>query len=186
MQGPHDKEEDGVADGFVELAGMAGQLVDALEDECPGHVGGLADDFAVHEVAQTDEAGGGAGGDGDIVEHRPHLNLRMAAVEPQRQNESGGAAMRGQSGIACHLPATIGQEVDGQQHLDKALERRQKVVGLVEDAVAESGADENAEEAIEEERVEQLVLNLLLLVEPFHDEVGDGQADEPAQGVPAE
>ena len=71
--------------------------------------------------------------------------------------------------------------MDGQQHLEEALERRQEIVGLVEDAVAQAGANQDAEEAVDEEGVEVFVLNLLLLVEAAYDEEGDGQTDEPAQ-----
>jgi len=186
MQCPHDDKQQGVGDGLVELAGMAGQHIHLLEDESPRNVGSLADNLAVHEVAQTDEAGGGAGGDGDVVEHRPEAQLRALAVEPEGEHQTRRAAVGGQSCVARHLPTAVGQEVDGQQHLHEALERRQEVVGLVEDAVAQSGTDEDAEEAVEEQRVEQLVLDFLLLVEfPYH-EIGNNQTEEPAQGVPAE
>ena len=50
---------------------MAWQHVNTLEDEGPGHVGCLAENLAVHKVAQANEAGGGASGDGDVVEYRP-------------------------------------------------------------------------------------------------------------------
>ena len=40
-----DDEKYEIADGFIELAGMAWQHVDALENECPRHIGWLADDF---------------------------------------------------------------------------------------------------------------------------------------------
>ena len=94
--------------------------------------------------------------------------------------------MRGQSGVARHLPRAVLHDVDGQQHLDEALERREEVVGLVEDAMAQTGADKDAEEAVDEQRVEQLVLDFLLLVQPLDNEVSQCQADEPAQRVPAE
>ena len=42
---PMDEEEKGVAEGFVELAGMARKLIDAFEDESPGYIGGTADNF---------------------------------------------------------------------------------------------------------------------------------------------
>ena len=94
--------------------------------------------------------------------------------------------MRGQSGVARHLPRAVLHDVYGQQHLDEALERREEVVGLVEDAMAQTGADKDAEEAVDEQRVEQLVLDFLLFVQPFDNEVSQCQADEPAQRVPAE
>ena len=88
MQHPHDAEQQGVGDGLVELAGMAWHLVDMLEDEGPGHVCDLADDLGVHQVAQADEAGGGACGDGDVVEHRPDAELRLADIEPEGDHQA--------------------------------------------------------------------------------------------------
>ena len=82
MQCPHNDKQQGVGNGLVELSGMARQRVDTLEDEGPGHVGHLADNLRVHEVAQADEAGGGTCGDGDVVEHRPDAQLRAFGVEP--------------------------------------------------------------------------------------------------------
>ena len=61
VEHPADEEEAGIAEGFVELARMAGQLIYPLEDECPREVGRTANDLAVHKVAQSD----GAGADGN-------------------------------------------------------------------------------------------------------------------------
>ena len=76
--------------------------------------------------------------------------------------------------------------MNGQQHLHKALERCQEVVGLVEDAMPQTGAHKDADEAVDEQGVEQLVLYLLFFIQAFHHKVGQQQSDEPAQGVPAE
>jgi len=76
--------------------------------------------------------------------------------------------------------------MDGQQHLEEPLERGEIIVGLVEETMPQTGTDQDAEEAVEQEGVEELVLDLLLLVQTAHDEVGDDYTDEPAQGVPAE
>ena len=45
---PQDDLEQGVGVGLVELAGMARQLVYLLKNKSPGHVGGAADNLAVH------------------------------------------------------------------------------------------------------------------------------------------
>lgn len=88
--------------------------------------------------------------------------------------------------------------MDGQEHLDDVLAGREEVVGLVEQAVAQSGTDEDAEEAVDEEWVEDVLFLFLpvlhdspdgdaLLVEQFSDDdVGQCQSDEPAQRVPAD
>ena len=186
VEHPAEHEVDSVGDGLVELAGVARHLVDALEDEGPGHVGHLADDLRVHQIAQTDEARRGAGGDGDVVEHRPQGNLLPAHVEQQSQDEAQRAAVRGQALVARHLPPAVGQEVYGQQHLDEAPPRRQEVVGLVEDAVPQACTYQDAQEAVDEQRLKLLVADLLFLVQSPHDEVRQCQAYEPAQRVPPE
>ena len=135
MQCPHNDKQEGVGDGLVELSWMARQRVDTLEDEGPGKVCSLADDFAVHEVAQSDKAGGGACGNSNVVEHRPKAQLRLFAIEPEGKHEACRTTVRGQACVARHFPASVGFEMDGQQHLNEALERREEVVGLVEDAM---------------------------------------------------
>ena len=72
--------------------------------------------------------------------------------------------MRRQSLIARKLPAAIGHEVNGQEHLDESLAAGQEVVGLVEDAMTQTGSKQDAQKAVDKQRVEQLVLDLLLLV----------------------
>ena len=77
-----DDEKYEIADGFIELAGMAWQHVDALENECPRHIGWLADDFRVHQVAQTDKHGTGRSSDGDVVQHAHDVQFRFPDVKP--------------------------------------------------------------------------------------------------------
>jgi len=86
--------------------------------------------------------------------------------------------------------------VDRDEHLDDVVPRREEIVGLIEQAVAQSGADEDAQEAVDEERVEDVHFGLLAVYHPHllvyllfqeevpHDEVSQSQADEPAGGVP--
>ena len=42
---PHDKEQDGVGNGLVELAGMTGKTVHTLENKSPRHVCDLSDNL---------------------------------------------------------------------------------------------------------------------------------------------
>ena len=83
VQIPADEEEQGVGQGLVELPGVARSEVYTLEDERPGHVGCLAYDFRVHQVAQAYEAGRHRGGYGYVVEHAPEVDLSAAHVEPK-------------------------------------------------------------------------------------------------------
>lgn len=69
------EEYNKVCQCFVELCRMAGhchsvdQCLVGMEDESPGHIGGLADDFGVHEVAGADATGCERCGDAHVVEH---------------------------------------------------------------------------------------------------------------------
>ena len=179
-----DEDEEEVGEGLVELTGMARHLVDLLEDEGPGHIGHLTDDFAVHQVAQADEAGCGGRGDGDVVEYLPEIHVRLAIVEPERYHESEGATVGGQTLIARELPAH-GGVLDGQEHLDDVVPGTQKIVGLVEEAVTQTCPDDDAKEAVDEEGVEIFVLHMLILIEPLHHEVGQKEPYKPAQRIPA-
>ena len=184
----HDDEEQQVGHGLVELCGVTGQPVALHELEGPGHGGDVADDLRVHQVPQSDEAGGGAGGYGDVVEHLPQRHLLALHIEQQGQYQSQGAAVAGQSLVAGELPLPcvgVG-EVYGQQHLYEAAHGGEVVLGLVEDAVPQSGTDEDAEEAVDEQGIELLVRNLLILEQFPNYDVGQCQSDEPAQRVPAE
>ena len=185
-------EDDEVGDGFVELGGMArcGNSVDegvaGVEDEAPGEIGGVADDFGVHQVAEADEAGHGGHGDGDIVHDRPGTHLGLPAVEGHGDDESDGSAVGGEAFVAGVLPGAVGHVVEGDEHFEEMGAVGQVVAGLIEEAVAESGADEHADEAVEEEGLELLVFYFLQTVEALDDEVGGEEAEAPEQAVPAD
>ena len=164
---------------------MARQHVDTLEDERPRHVGHATDNLRVHQVAQTYEAGRHTSGNGNVVEHAPHAQLRLAHIEQQGKHKAQRAAMACQSLVAGELPPSVGQEMDGQKHLYEPFAAGEEIVRLVEDAVAQACTDENSEETVDEQRVEQLVFYLLFLIQSSDHKVGQRQSDEPAQRVPA-
>ena len=60
IQVNHDEEQDKISDRFVELSRMTGLHIYPFENECPGHIRRLADDFGVHQVGKADAAGGRA------------------------------------------------------------------------------------------------------------------------------
>ena len=62
-------EEDGVANGLVELSRMARQHIHFFEDKSPGHIGNFADDLGIHEVPEADGAGTNGGDDCYVVEY---------------------------------------------------------------------------------------------------------------------
>ena len=179
---------------------MAGQLVHALEDECPGHIGGAANDLAVHEVAHSDGKGANWGYNGHIVKHMGKVELHLSCIEPKGNHQSQGSAVAGQSLVAGHGPMglfvsggnphqprcpafRIGRFLDGQQHLNGV---GQEVVWLVEQAVAQTGARQNADEAVHEHGFELLFADALLLVELVHEQVYGSQAQTPAERIPSD
>lgn len=182
---PVDEEEQGVTQSLVELARMARKHIYAFEDESPGHVGGPADDFGVHEVAHADGTGTDGRDDGDVVEHPRELQARLAHEEPEGDDEAQRAAVAGQSFVACVVPRTVGPHLGRHNHFQHVGGAAEEVIGLVEQAVAQSGTNQDAKEAVEHERVELLVTNALFLVEPVLQQIDTKQADGPAQGVPA-
>ena len=181
IEPPVDDEEQGVAQGLVELAGMAWQLVYALEDEGPGHIRRASDDFGVHQVAHAYGAGTDGGDDGDVVEHRPQLEARAADVEYEADDEAQRAAVAGQSLESRVVPVAHGVLLHGQHHLHGMA---QEVLGLVEQAVAQAGTDEYAEEAVEDQGVELLLGDALLAEQPVLQQIHREEADGPAQRVP--
>lgn len=82
VQIPHDEEENGVGNGLIELSWMTGEHIHTLKDESPGHISNLTDNLRVHQVTQTDEAGGCSCGDGDIVEYRPDTQFGLLHIQP--------------------------------------------------------------------------------------------------------
>ena len=177
---------------------MARHHVNTLEDERPWQVGGFADDLAVHQVSQTDKTGRGARGDGDVVEHRPHIELRPAHIEHQRNHQAQRAAMAGQTFVAGELPAAIGQEMDGKKHLHDVLSAAQEVVGLIKQTVTQAGSHKDTHETVDEQWVEDVLhflfpvlhhrplVNLLFLKQLPDNEICQRQSDKPAQRIPAE
>ena len=130
-----------------------------VEDESPGYGCYVTDDFGVHQVAQTDESGCGRGGNAYHVEHGHELHFIPMAVEKQRQEETGGATVAGQSGIACVDPVpTLGGKLYGNENLYNVLERRKVVGRVVEDAVSQSRSKQYAYEAVKEQWVELAVV----------------------------
>ena len=172
----HPQEEDEVCDGFVELGGMPGYHVHPFEDERPGHVGGLADDFRVHQVGKADAAGGDGGGDGNHVQHVHVVHLRLAAVEPKGDNQSQRTAVTGKAFVSCPLPSAAGQRLEGQNHFPEMV---QVIVRLVEQAVSQSCSNQYAEEAVEEQRFERLFGDFTVAVLAVHYYISQYEAYEP-------
>lgn len=77
---PTDEEQQQIGYCLVELTGMARHGIDTLEDERPRHIGYLANDFGVHQIAHADEACRDRRGNGNIVEHAPDAHLCLTYI----------------------------------------------------------------------------------------------------------
>ena len=82
IQVNHSQEEDKISDCFVKLRRMAGKHIYPFKDESPRHIGGLADDFRIHQVGQTDAARCDRCSHSDHIEHIHVMHLGLAAIEP--------------------------------------------------------------------------------------------------------
>ena len=74
-------KEEGIAESLIELTWMAWQHINTLKDEGPRYIGNLANDFGIHEVAQTDSTSTDGSDDSNVVEHRQKFDTRMADIE---------------------------------------------------------------------------------------------------------
>ena len=59
---------------------MARYGIDTLEDERPRHIGYLAYNLGVHQIAHADEACCDRCGNGNVVEHAPDAHLCLAYI----------------------------------------------------------------------------------------------------------
>ena len=137
VEPPAEAKGNGIADGLVELARMAGKHVHALEDESPRLVGGASYNFAVHEIAHADGTGAKRRDNGYIVEHAQETQLLTSGIQVECQHEANGAAVAGKALVAGEHPALSGNLLGRQYHL-KGM--GQIVAGFVEEAMPESGA----------------------------------------------
>ena len=194
---PAHKEEQGVGQGLVKLAGMARIFVYFLKDKGPWNIGHFADNLAVHQVSEPNEAGCDGRGDGDIVQQLPQFHLIFTAIEPQGDHQAERSAVACQTFVAHEMPRTVGQKLEGNEHLEEMCARRKIVIGLVEEAMSESGSYQYAQEAIDKERVEHVFFllfpihhhrphgDVLMVEQPTYHEIGTDKSDEPAYRIPA-
>lgn len=104
VEEPMYAEEDGVANGFIELSGMARQHIYFFEDKSPGHIGNFTDDFGVHEVPEADGTGTDGSDDCYVVEHMYEAQFYVFGIQPKGYHKSEGATVTGKSLVASELP----------------------------------------------------------------------------------
>ena len=93
IEPPMNAEKESIAQGFVELSGMARQLVHALEDKGPRHICRPPDYLRIHKVAHTDSTSADGGNDGNVIEHHQQLESSLADKEPQGDHQAKCAPM---------------------------------------------------------------------------------------------
>ncbi|KXB35969.1 hypothetical protein HMPREF1870_02800 [Bacteroidales bacterium KA00344] len=72
----------------------------------------------------------------------------------------------------------------GDNHFDEMIPRGEKIIGLVEQAVTQTGTDEHTHKDIKEERLKLFFTNLLFLVEAMHEQITEQKPHEPTHGIP--
>ena len=177
-----DSKDYEVGDCLVELCRVAGKILAVLDkDESPVSAGGLAHDLGVHKVTQTDAGCGERGGYADHVDALQDLDLVLAAVHDHGNDDADGTAMACQSAVTGQDYASLRFETYGKQHLNEMLAAGKVILGLVEDAVTQTGAYEYAQEAVEEQRLECLFLDTAVLIEFLDNKICGHQTYHPHQ-----
>ena len=151
---------------------MAGQHVYPFEHECPGHVGRFTDNFGVHQVCQTDEAGSDRRSDSNHVHYIHIMKLRLAAIQPESDHQSKCTSVAGKSFVTGEFPSSAGQELDWQKHFHKSFSACQILSRIVEQAVSQTRANQNSEETIKEEGIKFLLVYFFVTILVVDDDVG--------------
>ena len=87
---------------------------------------------------------------------------------------------------ACKLPVAVGKDADGQYHLYHTLKRRQEIIGLIEEAMAQTGSYQDACKAIEKQGFKEFCLQALLPIQFLDQQIGQEQPYKPQQAIPAQ
>ena len=153
-------------------------LAPEVEDEAPGQGGDVAVDLGIEEVAQADHAGGEGDGNAQAVQEPEEIEVMLLAIAvgepPHREQQRDGAAVAGQAALPGH------------EYLQESGPGAEIVVRLVEDAVAEAGADDRGDQQGVEQRIHQLGVHLLAGEEPLEKIPADDEARHEEQAVPAD
>lgn len=177
-----DGEEEQIEQGFVELSWMSRKIFMVLhEDKAQRRISGFAHNLGVHQVAQTDEAGRDGRGYGDIVEHAHQIDFVLSHVEPKGYHETQRTAVTRQTCVARKLPTAIGKVLHGEKHFERVSH---EISPLIEEAVAQTRAQQDTHETIDEEGVKLFIGQVLVLIELHNNQIGQSEAYNPHDGVP--
>ena len=175
----HYEEKQEVGNCFVQLCRMAGKHVYPFEDESPGHIGRLTDDFRIHQVGQTDAAGGDRSGYGNHIHYIHVVHFGLPAVEPEGDHQPQCTTVAGKSFITGEFPSSVGQKSDRKYHFPKSFEAGQVGLRIVKQAMTQSGTDKDAEETVEKQGIELLLIYLFITVLIMNDDISQKDANRP-------
>ena len=98
---PH--EDRSVGDRLVELCGMSRCIVDPVEDDGPGEIGGDSENLRVKEITESDQQSG-EGDDNDHPIEQPQIRLIGVAsgVDEQRCQNADRATVAGEPAFPHH------------------------------------------------------------------------------------
>ena len=176
-------EEDGqIAGGFVQLRGVRGCGEDGFaaglvgahvgdESEAPWQGGLVAVDLVIEQIANTDQGCDGGHGDAQSVEHKEGGQFVALGIEQDGEEDAQGAAVTGQAA----LPGL--EDLEGM---------RQVVRGVIEQAMAQTGADQRADKTIEEKGIDSLWIFAVQAIVFLHEFHTDIKTDDEHQCVPAQ
>ena len=135
---PH--EDRSVGDRLVELCGMSLCIVDLVENDGPGDIGGDSENLRVEEITESDQQSG-EGDDNDHPIEQPQIRLIGVAsgVDEQRCQNADRATVAGEPAFPHH------------EHLVRIAE---VVSRVVEEAMPQACARDRADHHVRQERCE--------------------------------
>lgn len=164
---PHkEHEEREIASRLIELCGMAGKsgiFVATDEDEAPGEGGGMAVDFRVHQVAETNHGTDKRDGNGESVKGPE----RISACGDDGEEDDGNHDADG-SAVACKAAFPDGENFGWMHRI---------IVPFVEEDVSETSADDRTGSNPKEEYAEPTLRSALMAEDFVHDVVAYPEAD---------
>src|SRR5690606_9920881 len=115
------KEQETI-DGFVQLRRVPGHIVDKCEYKSPWNIGGYADDFRVHQVAQANEGACNADYDHQAVDHPEVIVFQLTAEEVKPDKNADGRAVTGKARVRRQNDRQGIGEKDGRVVKEKMTE----------------------------------------------------------------
>lgn len=179
VYGHQHKAQEEIRAGLVKLGRMLGLgLAAKFEDKAPREIGHVAVNLRVEEVAQADEACCECHRDAQMVEQPDKVEMLLrtvfAGIPPHAQQQHYGAAMACEAAFPRH------------ENLQEALPAAEIVVGLVEYAMSQPGADDGTEKERIQQRVKKVFAHALPLEEPLENIPAKYEPAHEKQRIPSQ